>query len=106
MPSVINTTEKFDSVIAPLWTSAVKKYGDIKLSITVNNDNIEIIPTSILCNSVRNRRVEQLDSGSVLKVFNSIKEAAESTNSLANQISNCCNGKIKTHRGYQWRYAS
>lgn len=53
-----------------------------------------------------NVRVQQIDvnSGDILNTFKNCKEAAKAINGYPNSISNVCNGKHKTHRGYTWRY--
>lgn len=55
---------------------------------------------------LRHRRVKQIDqSGNVIGIYNSIKEAAKSIGMSGTAISNCCRGKTKTCHGYKWEYA-
>lgn len=51
-------------------------------------------------------QVEWLDpkTNKVIKIFNSIAEAAKSTKSDSSTISKVCRGKLKTTNGYGWRY--
>ena len=52
----------------------------------------------------KSKKVIQYDiNGNLIKVWNSINEAIESTG--ATHISDCCKGKSKTAGGYIWRYA-
>ena len=52
----------------------------------------------------KSKKVIQYDlNGNLIKIWNSIKEAIESTG--ATHISDCCKGKSKTAGGYIWRYA-
>lgn len=54
------------------------------------------------------KRVEQIDplTGEVIQVFESGKEAAAITGTLASTISSVCNGKDKkTAGGFKWRFA-
>lgn len=51
------------------------------------------------------RSVIKLDKdGKELKVFNSIKEAAEDINLTRHSITRVCNGKNKTAGGFKWKY--
>lgn len=50
--------------------------------------------------------VIQLDSsGNFIEEFNSIKEAAQLTESSKSSICNACKGKIKSSKGYIWVYS-
>lgn len=49
------------------------------------------------------RPVEQLLDGVVIKTWSSTREAEEAGFKHCS-ISQCCNGKAKSHRGYQWRF--
>ena len=43
--------------------------------------------------------------GNLLDIYSSCAEAARMNEGCyANNISNCCNGKLKTHHGYKWSY--
>lgn len=44
-------------------------------------------------------------NGNVVVQFNSIKEAGRNGFQRAH-ITKCCNGKLKSHKGYQWRFLS
>ncbi len=52
------------------------------------------------------RPVEMIDdSGSVIKRYTSVKQAAADTGIPRQQISSACNGRIKTTHGTRWRHA-
>jgi NUMOD4 motif/NUMOD1 domain len=55
---------------------------------------------------IKSRPVLQLTlNGSVLRKFDSLKEAAKSVGlSSATNISYVCNGKLKSSKGYKWKY--
>jgi len=50
------------------------------------------------------RSVLQIRDGVVLKEYDSLKEAGESSNVSAADICKCCAGKRKTAGGFVWRY--
>jgi hypothetical protein len=54
--------------------------------------------------AVRSKAVLQLKDGIVVAEFCSAKEAQEKTGVLRSCICNCCKGKLKTAKGYQWQY--
>jgi group I intron endonuclease len=49
--------------------------------------------------------VQQVDlaTGAILNEFNSVSEAAKSIGVVASYISMCCNGRVKTAKGFSWR---
>ncbi len=53
------------------------------------------------------KKVKQInkDTDEVIKVFDSIKDAAISTGSNNTSIIHCCSGKYNTANGYKWTYA-
>jgi hypothetical protein len=53
------------------------------------------------------KKVKQInkETDEVIKVFDSIKEAAISTGSNNTSIIHCCSGKYNTANGYKWTYA-
>jgi hypothetical protein len=53
------------------------------------------------------KKVKQInkETNEVIKVFDSIKEAAISTGSNNTAIIHCCSGKYNTANGYKWTYA-
>lgn len=55
--------------------------------------------------AVKSRPVEQLLSGVVVKRWSSTKEAARA-GYWSGCISECCNKKRLTHKGYEWRWAT
>lgn len=55
----------------------------------------------------RNSKIIQYDmAGNALKIWESIKEAAESLEIKYQNISACCRGKKKSSGGYAWTYAN
>ena len=55
----------------------------------------------------KSKKVEQIDdSGNVVAVYESAKEAFRKTGIRDGNISKCCRGKVKHAGGYCWRYAS
>ncbi len=55
-------------------------------------------------NHPHSRAVKQLKDGIVINTFETLTEAARITGFHHSGISMCCNGKIKKHKGYQWKY--
>lgn len=55
----------------------------------------------------RSKPVLQLDinTGRVISEYPSVMEAARKLNINQGGISNCCNGKCKTYKGFKWKYA-
>lgn len=52
-----------------------------------------------------NKPVIQFDiNGNKICEFSSVREAGKETNSYHSNISACCRGKIKTYKGYIWKY--
>ena len=55
----------------------------------------------------RARPITQLDlSGEVVKHYDYSKRAAQENGINVKTIRKCCNGKIKSYKGYVWRWAS
>ena len=52
----------------------------------------------------KNIQVSSYKNGSLIKTYNSIKEASEDVNGLSTNIVKCLKGKIKSAYGYQWQY--
>ena len=38
------------------------------------------------------------------KIYNSLTEASQKTNTQLSKICSCCKGKRKTSNGYKWQY--
>lgn len=55
-------------------------------------------------NHHNSRAVLQLKDGKIINSFDSLNEAARTTGAHHSGISMSCSGKIKKHKGYQWRY--
>lgn len=53
----------------------------------------------------KEKAVEQLLDGKVVKRWNSMAEARRAGYSQGN-ISECCNGRRTSHKGYEWRFAT
>lgn len=55
--------------------------------------------------SFNRRKVIQLDlNDCVIKIWDSILDAANGTESSSSKIVSCCKGKRKTHNKYKWKY--
>lgn len=55
---------------------------------------------------LRYRKVKQIDAdGNIIKIYNSIKEAAKNAGVSGTAVSNCCRGITQTCHGYRWEYA-
>ena len=55
----------------------------------------------------RNRKIIQLDlHGNRLNEFITCKEASEYVGCSISGVCQCCTGKIKSHKGYIWKYES
>ena len=68
--------------------------SDLANFITQNNIN---------CGT--SRKVYQTDlKGNIVAIFDSLHAAAKAVNGSHSHISECCRGKIKTYKGFQWRY--
>ena len=52
----------------------------------------------------KNIQVSSYKNGSLIKTYNSLKEASEDVNGLSTNILKCLKGKIKSAYGYQWQY--
>lgn len=48
-------------------------------------------------------KVARIKNGEIDKVYNTQAEAKKD-GFLQSQISKCCNGLLKTHRGYEWKF--
>ena len=58
-------------------------------------------------NAGKQRQVQQIDpkTKEVVAIYQKINDAAEAICGNHSHISNCCQGKRKTHKGYIWKYA-
>lgn len=45
-----------------------------------------------------------LETNQIIAKYQSANEAGRQTNLSQGNISNCCNGKLKTYKGFKWRY--
>lgn len=59
--------------------------------------------TEKLTNGVTSKKVAAYRDGVLVMTFPSTQEA-ERQGYHSGHISECCNGKLKTHKGYQWLY--
>ena len=50
--------------------------------------------------------VVQLKDGEVIEIFDSINAACEKLSCFKGAITSVCQGKLKTHHGFQWMYLS
>ena len=67
-------------------------------------DRIDPAKSKLLPN--KEREVAQYKDGNLIKVWSSGQEAAESLGLLKSKISNCVNGKRKTHGGFTWKFVN
>lgn len=69
-------------------------------------DNCRFVTAKEQCRNRRNnRKVARLsESGEVLEVYGSIAEAEEKTGGKPCNICAVCRGKLKTSKGYAWKY--
>lgn len=49
------------------------------------------------------KAVGAFKNGELIMIFSSTKEAGKN-GFKQNNVCNCCNGKLKHHRGYEWKY--
>lgn len=49
------------------------------------------------------KRIARMKNGKILQVYSSQADAKRNGFSQS-QISKCCNGKIKQHKGYEWKF--
>lgn len=49
------------------------------------------------------RKVARIKNGEIDKIYNSQTEVKKD-GFLQSQVSKCCNGLLKTHKGYQWKF--
>ncbi len=62
---------------------------------------------SRMCKEMKSIKVAQYDMNmNLIKIWNSISEASTNNNTYTSCIVNCCKGKIKTSKGYIWRYVN
>lgn len=54
-------------------------------------------------NHSKSKKVAQIKNGEIVKVWKSTNEAGRAGYHQGH-ISTCCTGKLKTHRGYEWKY--
>lgn len=53
------------------------------------------------------KKVRQIDAdGNVIKIWHSMSDAARELGLQVSNISNCCNGKIRSTGGYRWELVS
>lgn len=53
---------------------------------------------------LREKKVAQIEGTNVVKVWNSVTEAARKTGCSESAISMCCTGVRNTHHGFRWQY--
>ena len=58
-------------------------------------------------NQITKKKVNKIDiiSGDIIETFESINSASKSVDVDTSKISQCCNGKRKTTRGFKWEFA-
>lgn len=69
------------------------------------SENTQHAVNTGLLTPVNERSVVQYSlNGDLLKIFDSISQAARETNSASEKIISCCKKERLTHNNYQWRY--
>lgn len=67
--------------------------------------NVEDMNKKALCKTFHTKRVVQLNmDGSIIKVFESLKNAEKCTKIYSQNIGACCSGKYKQAGGFKWMY--
>lgn len=62
---------------------------------------------NVRCAKSRYKKIYQYDlQDNLIREWNSVKETQTIGGFTASQVSNCCRGKIKTHKGYKWKFKS
>lgn len=56
------------------------------------------------CTKARSKQVGAYKDGELVLVFPSTREAGRNGGFNQSHIADCCNGKLKTHKGYTWQY--
>ena len=56
-----------------------------------------------MLNKMKKKQVGAFKDGELVMVFSSTTEARRN-GFIQSNVSACCNGKKKTHRGYTWKY--
>ena len=80
-----------------------KKYENEEISRIRTQDSINKL--IITLRNKRNKKIIQYDiQGNRLNSFDSCKEASEYIGISRSNISRCCNGIIKTAKGFIWKY--
>jgi len=80
-----------DNIQLMTWQENKDKYDSDRISGVDKKQNKQVIQYSI--------------DGNLLKSYHSLSNASIDTKISESCISNCCNGKIKTARGFIWKYA-
>lgn len=77
-----------------------KKISDKHKGVKLSNEHIQKIIDS------NNKKVYQIDinTGEIINMYNSIKEAAEELKLDRGSISKCCNSKRKSVGGFKWMF--
>lgn len=70
-------------------------------------ENMRIAVTKTILNEVekQKKKVQCLKDDRVIAMYESACEAARQINGSQPHISDCCNGKRITHKGYKWEWA-
>ena len=78
-------------------------YGSRNSRISKANTNNQKLSKANTNNPKRSKKVGAFKDGKLIMTFPSTEEAGRQGFSQCNIVS-CCNGKRKTHKGFEWRY--
>ena len=82
-------------------------YGTANLrrgkSVSKSNTNNIKLSTALINNTKLSKQVGAFKNGELIMSFPSIAECGRQGFNSGN-VSSCCRGKLKTHKGYEWRY--
>ena len=91
---------------APFSNEHKRKISEARKGITFSKKHKQNISKSKKGKPAPNQKmVSQYNAdGTFVQNWNSLKDAAESVNGFIGNISRCCRGKSKTHKGFIWTY--
>lgn len=96
-PTNILRSCHFDNDTAKGFRWRINKCGNYKIGDYIN------LP-ELYHPSTKKRKVMMIKDNMVLKIYDSIMDAARDNSCEDSAISMCCKGKIKSCHGFEWRY--